>query len=301
MTFKKIPQSLGEDILEGLIKSQVYKPETNTNIDLEEVALAYKIVPKSVLTWAIIEFGQMKMGGVKEIPIPFKLGYQITVNKHSQDVFSGELYLNGSIATRFKFKPLVGIALVTMSALELYDIPVEEKKQEESHVFSINDQLIDAKINAIVMEKLLMQNMISSIVDKTIRERDAIKRLIELREKEAHKEDHIDHSVMESEAEDELEEDNKKESIKKLKDFLNKKSKEKIQPIQNIDKSITCDCGRVIHKNASNIIKLCTCYGEFMDTKLEIVKNDTKCTISFPKDFGINNMEMLLTLLKKNN
>ena len=71
----------------------------------------------------------------------------------------------------------------------------------------------------------------------------------------------------------------------------------------NIKKSdIACqDCGGSLYTSGKEI-KLCLCYGEFMGKSIKIEEDKNgKIKLNFPKDFNIDNLEMLLDCLKKEN
>jgi len=86
----------------------------------------------------------------------------------------------------------------------------------------------------------------------------------------------------------------------KLKEFL--ENRKKVLEDKSIGKSQTVDCPdckAVLFKTGQTIIKCCTCYGEYRNKEIPLNKTEEgRLKPKFPKNFGVDNIEMLLEAFK---
>lgn len=324
---------LGEDIFEKLNKAEVgsgiYKPDTRTALDPEELRIALQIVPKAIISYLVANLKPLKEGGNKELNLPFA-DARLHVTKVSHDVYMGEIYENGQRKTEFKYRSLPGIGIILMSTFELYDMADIDKINTEEP----KDKDKELEIQKIIDERMRLHCLIKDVVDQRISQREAIQQMInekisntivihdedhnhyeddeedidedyEEEYEEDHDEDGLDIDINDSdEDQDESEEDimdniSKKSKLKQFLDNREKKRDEKVE----LDKSekITCpDCTTDIYKGGSHF-KLCLCYGDHYNKNIKIKKTeDGKFNFKFPKSFDTDNVEMLLEAIKSN-
>lgn len=285
---KLVKSILGEDIFDVLEKTEIFKENTKTATDTEDIKVALQIVPRAILGWLFSNLKWREVGANIDLDIPFAQG-RLVCNKLSPDNYSGEIIADGQRACKFKYRSLPAVGLILMSTFELYDMQqLDEIKgsktpEQESKVDRLQD---------IIDERLNMHRLINSVVDKRITEREAIAQLIRAK---------LNHSIeMASESkEEEVVEQTKKS---KLKEFLDNKDKKRQESVE-LDKSeVKCpDCNSTLHKSESKTIKLCVCYGNHMHKEIKFKKaEDGKVKFNFPKSFDAENIEMLIDALKGN-
>jgi len=101
-----------------------------------------------------------------------------------------------------------------------------------------------------------------------------------------------------------LEESKKSKKKSKLKEFLDKKKVKKNEKSVNINKNkdLHCpDCKTKLYKSGDDHIKCCICFGQFFDKEIKFTKSENGVKLKFPAKFEIDNIEMLLSSLKKGN
>lgn len=310
--YVKVAKSiLGEDIFEDIEKMELFKLDTKTTLDPEEIKIALQIVPRAVLSYLTAELKPMEDGGVKELNIPFIPNAVLYVTKVSHDVYLGEITQENKKKAEFKYRSLPGIGLILMSTFELYDMEDLDKiKPTVEQAPSYN------KLQEMIDERMRMHCLIKEVVDQRLSERDAIKQLIA--EKISAQLSEIEDSESEEEYEEEEEislemsDDESCESGEdimdnlskksKLKEFLEGREKKRTEKV-HLDKSesISCpDCETNIYKG-ENHIKLCLCYGEHFNKEIKVKKSeDGRYNFKFPKSFDIDNIEMLIEAIKSN-
>lgn len=307
---------LGEDIFDELKKSEIgsgiFKPDSNTALDPEEIRIALQIVPRAVLSYLIANLKPLDKGLGKELNLPFA-DAQMHVTKVSHDVYSGEIYERGQRKTEFKYRSLPGIGLIIMSTFELYDMADfdkirEEKKEEEPKLLKLQD---------IIDERLKLHCLIKDVVDRRISEREAIQQLIQdkiseafhVQEEESEEESDCEDGDLDIDLEKPEELEESEEDImdniskkSKLKEFLDSRENKRQEKIE-LDKSekIACpDCETNLYKGGDSF-KLCLCYGDHYNKDIKIKKTeDGKYKFNFPKSFETDNVEMLLDAIKNN-
>jgi hypothetical protein len=317
-------KAVGEDFLESLAKSDIYKPNANAVVDIEDIRVGLKVVPRIIMSMLIRELPPMKVGEAKKIPLMLGNGAILNVNKHDPDTYSGSLSDNGAVLSHFKFRPLPGVGLVIMSAFELYEL--EEEKEIPKH-FAESAEL---NVQKLIDERLALHHIVGQVVEKKLMEREAIQQLfmvkikeqLEMKEK-ADKlaqilavplpilpspvaavnipipEKELDYPTPMAEALTASEKPSKKE--RPLKGFLDKKLKKNEYEFKMVKgEIINCpDCLQEIFNQSG--MNACICYGSDMGKKVFIKKSEKGIKISFPKSWDKDNALMLLETLKKRN
>lgn len=291
---KLVKSILGDDIFDELKKSSIYKPETKTALDPEEIRVALEIVPRSVLSFLFANLKYREINDVIDIDLPWAMGAKLHVNKLGMDNYSGEITKEGKRLYEFSHRSMPSIGLILLSVFELYDIDLlNEVKQKQDQ--PQNDRV--ERLQDVIDERLAMHSLVRDVVDKRISEREAINKLIKERLS-----DHIAETQIKAE-EPKEEAPMENTSKSKLKQFLDNIEKKRSDSVE-LDKSedIKCpDCKTTIYKKETTEIVPCICYGEFMSKPIKITKNeDGKVKIKFPKNFDIDNVEMILEALKAN-
>jgi ribosomal protein L37AE/L43A len=293
---KLVKSILGDDIFEELKKSAIYKPETKTALQPEEIRVALEIVPRSVLSFLFANLKYRPVNDIIDIDLPWAFNAKLHVNKLGADNYSGEITQDGKRLYDFQHRSMPSIGLILLSVFELYDLDLlnEIKQKQKEEEKPVQDRL--ERLQDMIDERLAMHSLIKDVVDKRISEREAIGRLIKERLS-----DHIAETQLKAEEPKEQApmEDNSKS---KLRQFLENREKKRSEAVE-LDKSedIKCpDCKTVIYKKETTEIVPCVCYGEHMAKPIKINKTeDGKVKIKFPKSFDIDNIEMLLDALKK--
>lgn len=294
---KLVKSILGNDIFDELKKSAIYKPETKTALDPEEIRVALEIVPRSVLSFLFSNLKYHAVNDVIDLDLPWALGAKLHVNKLGMDNYSGEITQEGKRLYEFQHRSMPSIGLVLLSLFELYDVDllndIKNPLKEEPPMQDRMERLQD-----VIDNRLAMHSLVRDVVDKRISEREAINKLI--RERLA---DHI--AQTQEKAEEPKKEMPVEENSKsKLRQFLENREKKRSDDVE-LDKSedIKCpDCKTTIYKKETTEIVPCICYGYFMSKPIKIIKNENgKVKIKFPKNFDIDNIEMLLSALKVGN
>ena len=291
---KIVKSILGDDIFAELKKSAIYKPETKTALEPEEIRVALEIVPRSVLAFLFAHLKNRDVSEVIDLDLPWALNAKIHINKLGADNYSGEITKDGKKMYEFQHRSLPSIGLILLSVFELYDLDMLNEIKEKPAAPAVQSQI--ERLQDVIDERLTMHSLIRDVVDRRLSEREAIGRLI--KEKlTAHIAD-VQEKIEESKEEVPVE-DGKKS---KLRQFLESREAKRQEPIE-MDKSenIKCpDCKGVLHKKDSSEIIPCVCYGEFMSKSIKMEKSaDGKVKIKFPKSFSIDNIEMILDALKK--
>lgn len=292
---KIVKSILGEDIFNELKKSAIYKPESKTALQPEEIRVALEIVPRSVLSFLFANLKYKNNNEVIDLDLPWSLNAKMHVNKLGADNYSGEIIKDGKTLYDFQHRSLPSIGLILLSVFELYDLDMLNEIKEKP-AEPVQNKLDD--LQNLIDERLMLHNLVKDVVDKRISEREAISRLI--KEKLTEHITQVSMAEMPKEQEkQEFMEENKKS---KLRQFLENREKKRQESIE-LDKSedIKCpDCNTVIHKKEASEIIPCICFGEYARKPIKILKKaDGKVSIKFPKNFDTDNVEMLIETLKK--
>lgn len=328
-----LSKTLGEDFMESLTKFELWKPGTKTTIDHEEIKTALMIVPRTIMAILIRELAPMQIGDMKEFGLQIEKAATalVKVTKHERDVFSGEILENNKIVVDFKYRSIPGVGLVIMSAFELYD---NEKLVEHNKHAPSED--ITQKVQHLIEERLALHDLVGKVVDRKIEQRDAIQQLILAKINQDHKEKWEETSkksegianITKIQSEDPVSKKDEyfrgmanglqvansiangvepkfidpasSKKISPLKDFLDKK-KNKTKPIEysiemNKGEKVQCpDCGKNIFDGKA--FSACICYGD--SGKIYIKKTEEGIKIRFGKQWDVENMQMLLEVLRK--
>lgn len=335
-TNKFLGKVLGDDFFEVLSKTELYKPNANIAIDLEDIRIGLKVVPRVVMSMLIHELSPMKIGEAKTVNLHLGNNATMNVNKHDTDTYSGSIVDEGKILVSFKFRPLPGVGLVIMSAFELYE--VEDIKKEKPQHFVPE---ADLNIQKLIDERMALHHLVHSVVEQKMAHKDAMHQLFmakiteeleqakkKIAESEKLKSDISNiASVLRADPHSHKDEyqrglhngvaifDNPKEepkfiesvekSAKKqspLKGFLEKKASKK--PKNEFEfkmlkgETIECpDCKKNIFDG--KLYSGCICLGDDSERKVFIKKSEDKYSIRFSKGWDVDNIEMLLEVLRK--
>lgn len=286
---------LGNDFIDTLEKNEIYKVNTKTVLSPDEMKIGLQIVPRTILQWLFSNLKSKEQYASGKLDIPFEDNAQIQYTKNGSDNYTGEIYKDNKKTCEFKNRSLPGLGLLILTTFELYDTAMlEEIKHQMQRPDTPWVEEKKEVLENTIDQKLLIQQLVEEVVNKKLSERDAIDRLI--REK-LH--DHISRIGLKSEESKEKPEAYSKKS--KLKAFLDNLDNKKQEEVK-LDKSeIKCsDCDSTLYKKEDNGIKLCICYGDHMGKNIKLKKTSNgRVKFIFPKNFDIENVEMLLEDIKQ--
>lgn len=277
---KFLKSVLGQDIMDVLAKSELYKPDTKTTVDPAEIKVALQIVPRTILTWLIVTLKPMRNGDSLEVDLPFAPG-KIHINKLGADVYSGEVYTEEHKKVyEFKYRSLPSVGLVLLSTFELYELPKEDLEVTQQ-VDTESSNKLDS-LQDLIDQRLKLNDIIRNVVDQKLSERDALQHMLFMKLKESFTKP---------------EESPMTDKKLKLREFLDSRQKK----TEELDKSeIKCpDCTSTLFKSGDSHIKCCICYGEHRNKEIKFEKNESGVKLKFPKTFDQENIEMLLDCLKR--
>jgi hypothetical protein len=294
-----LTKSLGSDFLESLEKFDLWKPDTKSVTDHNELFQGLNIVPKVLMSFLIRELSPMNIDDIKEIKLPVASDSMMRVTKFGPDVYSGEIIDNNKKLTEFKFRPIPGIGLVILSAYELYDMD----RLEESSPITPDKQ---AEINCIIDERLNLHSLINKVVDGKMMQKDAVHQLLmsKLNElQQEHKEIKKEHEEMAKPKEEPkptvivLEQKKKPLPLSNFVENRKKKlAKKEYHFSLEKSESIRCpDCWNTIF--SEGLYSGCVCFGD-TDKKLHIKKAEDGYTVRFGRGWDPDNIEMLLEVLR---
>lgn len=282
-----LKKALGDEGFEELQKFELYKKKTNTALDPEEIRIALQIVPRTILSFLQKELGSMKEDEGKEIQIPVEPDATLSVTKFANDVYSGEIHQKGKVVSSFKFRSLPGVGLVIMTAFEAYDM--NDFNRMGQLPFS-NKSLGTDDVQRIIDERLKLRDMVSQIVDDRINQHAQVKKIV------------AEALAAKEKPQEVLMEIKKEKKPLKLKQFVEKISQKTDKPNYSIkiekSESVQCpDCGNVIFDNSG--YSGCICFGPDRNKKIHIKKSEEGVRLSFSKGWDIENIEMLLEVLRE--
>lgn len=281
-----LKKALGDEGFEALNKIEMVKESTQTVVDHQEVATALQIVPRTMLSFLQRELSAMPEKTNKTIELPVHPVAKMDITKFANDVYSGEIYRDGKILAKFKYRTIPGVGLVIMTTFELYDREDIQKIQPESNPNQTQD------IQRIIDERLGLQSMVRQIVDQKMMEKEAIQFMINAK---------LTQLIHESSKKDEP----TTEKPTKLKDFLSKVKNKTLNKneftvkIDTLEKTSCPDCGKSLFKG--NSFSGCLCLGDDRDSKISIKKTENGVKLTFPRSFDPENIQSLLEILKKKN
>lgn len=284
---KLIKSMLGDDFFEVLEKSNIFKQNSRTVTNVDDMKIGLKIVPRAVMSYLILNLSGMEVDQNKELELPFAADCHLHVVKKDQDVFSGYLYSGGKKINEFEHRSIPGLGLVLMTVLELYDIEnLKEAREEEK-----KESLDVHKLQNMIDERMRLHSLISRVVDEKIAHRDAIETLIKER---------IEQAFVVPQISEEPEEKEETKSDK-LKSYIEQSKKKRDEVHIEKSEGFHChDCGADLYSGGKNLT-LCICYGEDWNKDIKITKSEKGIKMKFPKSMDTENIQMLLTTLKQIN
>lgn len=297
--------------LETLDKSEIFKPETRTAIDLDEIKIALEVVPKAIMSYLIHNLKHLKAGDNINLPLFFVEGYEQIPNLHvtkiSKDVYTGEITCLGKRLTDFKYRTLPGIGLIVLSTFELYEVKEDVDKVEQEEVKETKPDSYE--LFKIIDERIRLNSLIRGVVEEKITEREAIQEMINHKLSESAEIDEEDdlEDMQESEeieildecGDDIMDSKSKKSKLREFLESRERKRQEKVS-IEKKEKISCPDCGSDLYKGEDHF-KLCICYGENYNKEIKFKKSeDGRIVFNFPKKFDTDNVEMLLEAIKSN-
>jgi len=278
-----LKKTLGDDFFELLQKFELWKPGTRTTLDHEEIKTALHIVPRTVMSMLVKELTPMNVGETKEISLQVAKDAVLKISKHERDVYSGQIEQENKIVVDFKYRSLPGVGLIIMSAFELYETEKLSQAQPEQPA------PILAQVQKLIDERLALHDLIGKVVDKKIMEKDAIDKLVLIKLTEA----------MASAPSKNSEPQKPQKKNLPLKEFLEsrKLKKNEFQITMAKGEKVDCpDCQKNIFDG--DVFAGCVCLGDDMDRKVYIKKNEDGIKVRFGKGWDVENMEMLLEVLR---
>lgn len=321
-----LKNTLGEDFLESLEKVELWKPETKSTVDHEEIRTALQIVPRTVMALLIRELSPMAIGDNKAIPLFVVGNATLNITKHGHDVYSGDIVQVSKRIAEFKFRSLPGIGLVIMSTFELYDMENLINSSPRPNVAPVTDD-ISSKVQKIIDERIALHDLVNKVVDKKVSEKEAVNTLLLMRlteelAKEKKKNEQISevtkiatdpgnakaneymrgmaNGLVVADSVANEKEPNFVEAPKKkrpLEEFLEKRKKNK-EHVVYLSKSETVECpdcgGKVFDGKSLNA---CVCYGD--NGKIFLKKTEEGIKVRFSKNWDEESIEMLLEVLRK--
>lgn len=276
---KLIKSMLGEDFFEVLKKSSVFKQDSKTVTNVEELKIGLNIVPRTVMSYLIANLSHMKIDDNKELDLPFADDCTMHIVKKDADSFSGYLYSKGKKMSEFENRSIPGLGLVLMTVLEIYDIEhLRHSREEEKESFDVK------KLQDVIDERMRLHSLINRVVDEKIAQRDAVDILIK---------EKIAQALRPVEIKEETKSD-------KLKAYIDQKKKKEEVYMEKSEGFHCHDCGADLYSGGKNIT-LCICYGEDWNKDIKLIKNEKGTRMKFPKSMDGENIEMLLKTLKQVN
>jgi hypothetical protein len=327
---------LGEDFLESLSKTEIWKPGSKSVNDVDDMWHGLKLVPRTVIAFLVRELSGMQVGENKRIELPMAPNSFMVVTKYERDQYSGDIEQDNKKVTEFKFRSLPGVGLVLMSAFELYSQYLLEGDETSKVVATqAKPELADdadSKIQRLIDERLELHDLIGKVVDKKLMHKEAVHQLVLSKLTEAiklidDKVDRVDAKTAEigfvravtNGIEKKIAQVAEKAEMAEFKAEVAKsiaiKAAKKAKPLQaflekkkqkvfSIPLSMTkgeligCpDCGKNIFDGT--VFSGCICLGQDMDRKVFIKKSENSVNIRFSRGWDPENIEMLLEVLKK--
>ena len=295
---------LGEDALEVLAKgSELFKENTSTALDYDEIYKATQIVPKTVLSLLHRELHGLKEN--QHVDFPFKLEdgkeARVYVQKFSGDNYTGKIYQDGKVLARFQNRSLPGVGIILLSTFELYDFKEAAAPAKEPEAAPAPMQAkMDSEVNRLVDERMNLHSIVRKVVDQTLSEREAMDSLIAKKLNSMMKEEK---KPVEEKKVVKLDKSETKSPVGyRLKEFLNSRKKESHKPkvfLMKNEGSIDCpDCGQTVFNG--NKASGCICLGENKDSRVFIKKNqDGTVQVKFSSDWDVENISSLLETFRK--
>jgi hypothetical protein len=310
-----LKKALGEDFMESLQKFELWKPGTKSTVDHEEICTALQIVPRTIISMLIKELAPMAIGENKVINLLVAENAVINITKHERDVYSGDILKDNVKIVDFKFRSIPGVGLVIMSAFELYDMEnlINRPQHGQVHTHDYSDN-----IQKMIDERLALHDLVNQVVEKKIRQRDAVHNLLLSRITEelekakfeignaratadfAHERiGKLRDGTMDERPPKIAKTEAPKKKTRPLDEFLQKRQKKKeYSVVMAKGETVGCpDCGKNIFDG--KLFSGCVCLGADMDRKVFIKKSEDGIKVRFSKGWDEENIEMLLEVLRR--
>ena len=241
-----------------LQKFEVWKQQTNTVVDHEEMRTALQIVPKAVLVLLQRELSEMKSDNGKDIRLPLETDATLSATKHANDVYSGTITREGKTLATFRNRTIPGVGLVVMTTFELYDMDQMQPEAAPAAPAPAASASLEAAVEAAVEKKLEEREKIEELVEAKLAERKP----------------------------------------SKLRAFVERKKPEAEFTVSMAkNESVQCpDCGKLIFTETA--FSGCICLGDDRNSKIYMRKTETGVSIRFPRGWDKENIELLLTTLR---
>src|SRR5690606_885349 len=101
-SFKALKKMLGNDFVESLRKTEIYKINTKSALSPDEMKIGLQIVPRTILQWLFSQLKNKEKYSNGKIEIPFEPNAQIQFLKNGPDNYSGEIYKDNVRICEFK-------------------------------------------------------------------------------------------------------------------------------------------------------------------------------------------------------
>ena len=284
--------------MESLAKAEIFKQDSKTALDPDEMRIGLQIAPKAVLKFLSTFLSPMEAGEAKDLPLKFLVGEnnRLHVTKQDLDVYDGEVYKDGKVVTTFKSRSIPGVALIIMTTFEMYD----QEELSLAQITPADDEAFrekSAKLDALLDQKIQMLALIEGVILKKISQKNAIEQLFfsQLNSPLLP----APQVVESSKASEDL---NKREPVKtsKLKEFLDKKKAKKTKDyqIKMFKAEATCPyCNKELFNSTG--FSGCICLGEDAENTVNIAKTEKGIKLSFHSSWDKENVLMVLQALTK--
>lgn len=156
---------MGADVYEALTKA-LYKPETQSVIDLTELHDSLKTVPKAIMAFLLSHLKEMKKDETKEISIPWSDNCKMIITKQTNDVYKGKVIKDSKEIHNFDLTPIPQLGVHLMSVTEEYSDPSEESSKEEStqDESSKHDQIENGRHDILQAQMKVLESKIDQIM-----------------------------------------------------------------------------------------------------------------------------------------
>lgn len=272
---------LGEDFLQDMKKSELYKLNSNVTVDPHDAWMAYQLVPRTILSWLINNLKPLKVGDVFKADIPGVDG-RLELKKVDRDVYSGQIYGNSDNKRLYElqYRSLPAIGLCILSTFELYE---NEDKNIQSVIIPEESETV--KLQKLIEERLQLRFLVGQVVEQKLNEKEAMEKFFMA--KIAQHYTPLNH-----------EEESSDDKKAKLLQFLeSRKNRHEVQIEKKEDMECSY-CGSTIYKSGESSIKCCVCYGESFGKEIKFAKNESGIKFKFPKGFSAENIELILETIK---
>ena len=273
-----IQACLGEDFLQDMKKSELYKLSSNVTVDPQDAWIAYQIVPRTVLSWLITNLKNLKVGDTFKENIPSVDG-RLELTKVDKDVYSGQIYGNSDNKRLYelKYRSLPAIGLCILTTFELYEVPEAHAAPKEVEV---------SQLQSSIDQRMQLRFLVDQVVEQKLSEKEAMEKFFMA--KIRHHYNPVFDVAQEAETDKKT----------KLLNFLeSRKNRHEIQ-IENKEDMECTNCGTQVYKSGDTTIKCCICYGEDFNKEIKFIKNESGIKFKFPKDFRSENIELILDTIK---